>query len=194
MIKSYVLTKEGKEEINAHNFDDIDFRRYEFIKKRKNKKTYSYCPAFMTFDIETSHNSDVSWCYQWAVKFDNRYFCGRKLSEFMTYLQNVYEFYDLSETKKILIYVHNLSYEMQFLKHYLKEFDDNINVLAVDSHGYISVDVNGFKFLCSYKLSNLSLDLFSKSYAVKYRKAVNEIDYSIKRYQDEQLTDSDWFY
>jgi len=194
MIKSQVLTVNGKEDIYAHNFDEIDFKRYEFIKKRKNKKTYSYCPVFMTFDIETSHNNDVSWCYQWALKFDKRYFCGRKLSDFIIFMKNIYDFYDLSETKKILIFVHNLSYEMQFLKHFLKEFDENINPLAIDAHSYISVDVKGFKFLCSYKLSNLSLDLFSKSYAVKYRKAVNEIDYSIKRYQDEELSSSDWFY
>ena len=194
MIQSEVLTNEGRERITAFSWDEFQYVSHEFIKKRKNKKTFQYCDDFMTFDTETSHNEAQSWLYQWAVKFGKRYCYGRTPEDFINFLKRTKEQYDLSDTKKILIYIHNASYDLQFLKHYLHDYDENMSVLAVDSHGYISVDVTGFKFLCSYKLSNLNLDLFSKNYAVKYRKAKGEIDYSIKRYQDDDLTPSDWFY
>ena len=52
----------------------------------------------------------------------------------------------------------------------------------------------GFRILCSYKLSNMSLAKLSESYAEKYIKAVGEIDYNIVRYQDSKLKYNDWFY
>ena len=194
MIKSQVLTIDGKKDIVAFTPNEIKFKSFEFIKKRKGKRVYYYCPKFITFDTETSHTDTESWIYQWACKFDLKYIYGRTPSDFIEMLNRLVEVYNLSDTRKIILYIHNLSYEMQFLKHYIYQYDNNMEVLAVDAHNYICVDVKGFKFLCSYKLSGLNLDKFSKNYAQEYRKASGEIDYSILRYPDDELTGSDWFY
>jgi hypothetical protein len=198
MKHSYVLTRDGREPITATDPDETELKRYEFIKKRKGKRVNYYCPEFMAFDIETSHTDVEAWLYQWAIKFDNKYIYGRTPTDFINFLKRCIDFYKLSENKKIFIVVHNLSYEMQYLKHYLNELthehDSEMEVLATDAHNYISVDIYGFKFVCSWKLSNLNLDLFSKSYGEKYLKASGEIDYSKVHYQDERLDPSDWFY
>ena len=93
----------------------------------------------------------------------------------------------------MIIYVHNLAYDMQYLKRYLCELGE-LKVMATDTHTFLIVDVSGIRFLCSYKLSNMPLSLFADTYAEKYKKAVGEIDYTVIRYQDSALTASDWEY
>lgn len=195
MIKSKVRTKEGTEDITAYSFNEVDFSDLKFSKRRRNKRIYLYADEYAVLDTETSHDStERAWIYQWAFMIGYTYVYGRKPSEFIALLHKLRDRYELNDMKKIIIYVHNLSYDLQYLKHYLKEYDENIEIFATDSHTMLIVDVFGFRFLCSYKLSNMSLDLFSRSYAEKYLKAVGEIDYTKIRYQDTDLTDDDWFY
>lgn len=195
MIYSKVKTSDKDEEIKAYSVEEYNPEWLHFSKVQRNKKVYKYANKFGVLDTETSHIDDkIGWIYQWAFKLGDDYVYGRKPSEFITLLQKLGERYNLHTMKKIIIYVHNLAYDIQYLKRHLIEYDPKIKMFALDNHAVLIVDVFGFRFLCSYKLSNMSLDLFSKNYAAKYRKAVGEINYNIVRYQDEVLTDSDWYY
>lgn len=201
MITSSVLTTSGPVPINAYRPDEFTYEPLHFSRKTKNKKHVYYCDEFATFDTETSHTDTASWIYQWSVKFDRRYLYGRTPSDFIELLKALQVHYNLSDERKIFIIIHNASYEMQFLKHYLRIYDatmrggsDEMEILAIDKHTYISVDIFGFRFICSYKLSNLNLDLFAKNYADHFRKATGEIDYRILHYPDEELDASNWFY
>ena len=134
------------------------------------------------------------WIYQWAVKIKNTYIYGRKPSEIIELLRKIAEHYKLNDKKNIIIFIHNMSYDIQYLKNYLNEYDPTMEVLATDTHALIQCKVFGFKILCSYRMTNMSLANLSKHYAEKYIKAVGEIDYSITRFQDEDLTYNDWLY
>lgn len=194
-IGSKVKTKEGDEEITAVTPSDFNYKMLIFKDIQRNHKFKSYATEFMVLDTETSHiDEETAWVYQWAIKFQGQYIYGRKPSEIIDFMRQLAEYYGLSDVKKIICYIHNASYDIQYLKHFLKEYDPRMNVLAIDNHTFLQVDVLGFRFLCSYKLTNMSLAKLSKSYAKKYLKAVGEIDYSIVRYQDEELTSSDWYY
>lgn len=67
-------------------------------------------------------------------------------------------------------------------------------ILALKNHKILTVETDHFIFKCSYLLANRSLEAWANAHKTKYIKAVGEIDYNTIRYQDEELTASDWFY
>lgn len=196
MIYSRVKTKDGYEPIKAYSVSEFDPPLLLFKNLQKNHKITRYATDYICLDTETS-KTDVTcgWVYQWAVCIKQKIFVyGRTPTEFIDLLVKLSEHYELSDTKKIIIYVHNLGYDFSYLKLFLLKLDPTLDVLAVDNHSVLTVDMIGFKIICSYKLTNLSLGVLSDKYALKYVKAVGTVDYSIIRYQDSELTDNDWCY
>ena len=196
MIESQVKTKTGFENIKAYSVEEFEPPTLIFKKLQRNHKVIKYATDYICLDTETSKTDEATgWVYQWAVCIKQHIFVyGRKPSEFITFMQNIAEHYQLNDERKIIIYIHNLQYDFSYLKRFIMQYDPCIDVLAIDNHTVLTVDVLGFRFICSYKLTNLSLAVLSDKYAKKYIKAVGEIDYNIVHYQDETLTDSDWLY
>lgn len=195
MIDSYVKTKNGRQAIKAYTPEEMKLPITVFKDLQKNHKITKYATKYICLDTETSHTSNTcSWVYQWAAKFGELYVYGRKPSEIIDFMRRVAEHYELNAEKKIIIYIHNASYDLQYLKLFLRQYDPTADFLAIDSHSIIQCDVIGFRILCSYKLTNLSLDALSKNYSTTYVKAVGEIDYNLVRFQDSELGDNDWFY
>ena len=195
MLNSYVKTKDGRQAIKAYTPDEMTLPVLTFKELQKNHKITKYATKYICLDTETSHATNAcAWVYQWAAKLGGLYVYGRKPSEIIDFMRRVAEHYGLSTDKKILLYIHNMQYDVQYIKLFLRQYDPTAEFLAIDSHAIIQCDVLGFRILCSYKLTNLSLAALSDNYAETYVKAVGEIDYNIVRYQDTELTESDWFY
>lgn len=195
MIDSYVKTKNGRKAIKAYTPAEMQLPVLIFKDQQKNHKITKYATKYICLDTETSHiGNTCGWVYQWAVKLGELYVYGRKPSEIIDFMERVAEHYELSDDKKIVLYIHNAAYDLQYLKLFLRRYDPSARFLAVDSHAIIECDVIGFKIVCSYKLTNMGLAALSDNYAELYTKAVGEIDYNIVRYQDSELTASDWFY
>ena len=195
MIESYVKTKNGRQAIKAYTVGEMQLPIINFKMQQKNHKITKYATTHICLDTETSHTDNVTaWVYQWAVKFGGLYVYGRRPSEIIDFLTAVAEHYHLGDAKKIVLYIHNASYDLQYLKLFIRRYDPTAKFLAIDAHSIIQVDCLGFKIVCSYKLTNLSLNALSENYSELYTKAVGEIDYNIVRYQDSELTASDWFY
>lgn len=196
MIESQIKTKTGFENIKAYSVEEFEPPTLIFKKLQRNHKVIKYATDYICLDTETSKIDEATgWVYQWAVCIKQHIFVyGRKPSEFITFMQNIAEHYQLNDERKIIIYIHNLQYDFSYLKRFIMQYDPCIDVLAIDNHTVLTVDVLGFRFICSYKLTNLSLEVLSDKYAKKYIKAVGEIDYNIVHYQDESLTASDWLY
>lgn len=195
MIKSKVKTKEGTKSITAYTYDEVKLPIVKFSDVQRNHKMIKYSNTFATLDTETSHAGECdAWVYQWAVKFGGTYIYGRKPSEIIELLIRMAERYELTENKRIIIYIHNAAYDLQYLKHYLHQYDASMKYFATDAHTVLICDILGFRILCSYRLTNLSLDALSKNYASTYVKATGTIDYNIRRYQDSDLAEDDWYY
>lgn len=196
MIKSWVKTKEGREPIIAYSVDEVKLPMLTYKQLQRNHKIIKYATDYAVLDTETSHiDLTTAWVYQWAVKIKKTYIYGRTPEEFIDLLQKMGEHYKLSDKKRLILYIHNASYDLEYLKHYIRAYDPKANFLAIDPHTIIICDILGFRILCSYKLTNLSLAGLAKNYAKTYDKAVGEIDYNIVRYQDTELSiDSDWYY
>lgn len=195
MIEAHVKTKSGDKKIIAYDINEFNPPVLAFKPLQRNHKIKWYATDYMVLDTETSHIDDSkAWVYQWAVKFKSTYIYGRKPSEFIQLLTYLAEAYQLRGDKKIIMYIHNSAYDLQFLKHYLKEYDPTIDFFMLDNHSILICEVLGFRIVCSYKLTNLSLAALSKNYANKYIKASGEIDYKLIRYQDSELNEKDWYY
>ena len=195
MINSHVKTKDGKTPIVAFSVKEINLPMLTYKPLQRNHKIVKYATDFIVLDTETSHSDlTTGWIYQWAVKIKNMYVYGRKPEEIIELLCKMSERYQLNYDKRIIMYIHNASYDLQYLKHYLLKYDPKAEFFAIDAHSIIICDVFGFRILCSYKLTNMSLAQLSANYAKTYDKAVGEIDYDIIRYQDSDLSENDWFY
>lgn len=195
MINSKVKTKEGYEPITAYTVNEVVLPDLPFVDCYRGKRRILSCAEYAVFDSETSHYGlECAWVYQWAFLLGGVYVYGRTAAEFVDLLRYLKRKYKLSEVRTLIIYIHNASYDVQYLKHYLRLYDENMKITATSSHAVLSVDMYGIRILCSLRLTNLSLARLSEFYAKKYIKAVGEIDYNIVRYPDSDLTESDWLY
>lgn len=123
-------------------------------------------------------------CYIWQFGINDTVLYGRNLDEFKLLLD---ELTDIVEEPTI--WVHNLSYEMQFL---LNIFDVE-TTFARQSHKPMYITGNGIKFRCSYFLTRLSLDAWAKQHG-KCKKLVGNLDYSVLRTPNTKLSQKELDY
>ena len=147
--------------------------------KKKNKKTYKN--IISAFDIETTNLPDIkqAYMYTWQMAFyfveqDIVYYLmGRTWESFKEFLNRLKEKLD-KKGHSLVIYVHNLSFEFQFLKGVFTIENDNI--FALKSRKVLKVTIAGvFEFRCSYLHSNMSLSVFLDKFGAKHQKKSGEI-------------------
>mgnify|MGYP002522926304 CR=1 FL=1 len=171
------------------------------IYKKQGKERALYITEPMFLDTETSHNHKDGdearcWVYQWACLYHGYTVGGRTPSQLIDYLDKYIKLYGLCESRKMVIYIHNASYDLSYLMYFFKEHYGDIKMLNIKAHKVLSFEcVNvGLVFRCSYLLSNRSLDQWGEYTGAPVRKVVNGIDYDLIRYQDTPLTYNDWYY
>lgn len=167
------------------------------IRKPASKITYIRQPAFL--DTETSHNHDeempIAWVYQWCLEFAGEYCIGRKPSELVKAFRQLHDYYELNNEKRLVCFVHNLSYDHVYIYRQLTAEFGAPKILAIKPHKILSAVYDGIEFRCSYLLSNMSLSAWGSKLKCKVHKVDNGIDYDVIRYQNTKLKkDTDWFY
>lgn len=165
--------------------------------RKKNRK--SYLNHFIAFDIETttvSGDPPTAFMYLWQICFCGIVCMGRTWPEFTRLLQAMIDFYNADDEHYIVIYVHNLSFEFQFMRNFLQEQFDRPEVFATAKRTPLKVTYfAGLEFRCSYKLTNMTLDNAIKNEkGCKYGKALGFLDYSLIRTCDTQLTERELVY
>ena len=160
------------------------------------KKRVYYRNTVCAFDIETStivHNNElhsIMYLWQFAIKDTahkrNIVYMGRTWQTWDIILSAIND--ACIEDDYVVIYVHNLSYEMQFLSG-LYEFT-NENVFCVNPHKILKSVYDHLEFRCSMLHSNMSLEKWTQNLKVKHSKLSGEkFNYSIVRYPWTPLTD-----
>ncbi|MFX0586132.1 hypothetical protein ACOARR_12505, partial [Glaesserella parasuis] len=101
---------------------------------------------------------------------------------------------NLSESRRLVIYVHNLGYEFQFMRKYFDWLEDGL--FAVDERKPIkALCTYGIEFRDSYILSGFSLENTAKNLTThKVKKMVGDLDYSLIRTHLTPLTDVEMGY
>lgn len=197
----------------VYEFSDIEYLENDLemlyescfddnIFKRKNKPIL--LGDFLTFDIETTsikeftkYNPDenpiaFAYTYQfyifgkvWLLRYD--YECKKFFEIIANYCINHY--------CTICIYIHNSSFEYEFIKNMIKI--DNQDIFAVKTRKLLRFTAyNGhIEFRCSYMLSNMSLEKFTENYCQElYRKDKELIDYEVIRWSWTELSNEIIYY
>lgn len=162
------------------------------------KKKIEYLNVPVSFDIETSSFYDkgekTAIMYIWQLGINHHVIYGRTWLEFIECMKIIRDELSLSaENRRMVIYVHNLGYEFQFIREYFMWCDE---MVALQMRKPIkAVTTDGFEFRCSYLLSGYSLakvgDTLEK---YKVAKMVGDLDYSLIRHSETPLTDAELGY
>ena len=182
----------GYEIYNYKNFPYEWFEHRPYFNKTKSKREpVRYRAILMTFDIETTRipELDHSVMYVWQAAVDQVVCVGRSWKEFRKFLTRLTA--GMPEDGRIICFVHNLSYEFQFLRSVLHFEDDS--VFMPQPRKILKAVWRNIEFRCSYLHSNMSLDEYTRKFGVEYTK-VKGFDYSKPRYPWTPLTDAEMEY
>lgn len=154
-----------------------------------------YKDIVCAFDIETSYIPFVgaSVMYVWQVALGHTVYYGRTWQEWRKFFYMLRD--ELGAHETIVFYVHNLSFEFQFLAGNY-EFDTT-EVFAVEPRKILKCTMfdNAIEFRCSYIHSNMSLAKYTEKMGVKHKKlSGEEFNYSRVRFPWTYLTDNELLY
>ena len=185
---------------------EIEFKNHYFKKKNRADIVND---DIMCFDIETSSgflhkDSDTlepylgkskkyyedckkfAICYVWQYSINDNVFWGRTLEDFKDFLQELEHY----EPHKKIVYIHNFSFEFQFLINVL-QFD---YVFARQARKPLFAEWSTYQFRCSYFLTNMSLATWAEQRKLSVQKLTGNLDYTILRTPKTALTDKELAY
>ena len=168
------------------------------VTKRRHKKSsihYYDCPC--AFDIETTsfidaNHEKASTMYVWMLGINGLCMMGRTWEEFINVINTISGILELDENNRIIVGVHNLGYEFQFIRHYF-EWE---NVFSVDIRKPVyAITTQGIEFRDTYILSGYKLETVGKNlHTYKVEKMVGDLDYTKIRNSKTKLTKKEMGY
>lgn len=175
------------------------------------KKT-SYIAQPAAFDIETTaineEDNHFSFMYLWQFSLQKTVIMGRTWEEFIYFFKKLGETLGLSKNKRLVIYVHFLSFEFMFIKDFLHiedlfakskrkllKFNACILDLYNDEINKMNGNINNlpfFEFRCSFFLSNMSLAKFCENSegCLHYKMSGDDFNYKEIRTPETKLTNN----
>ena len=161
----------------------------------KDNKQINHVNIECAFDIETTstevQGEKFAFMYVWmfGLGVGNSVYYGRTWNEFVEFCETLQNRFELSETKKLVIYVHNLGYEFQFMRKYFRW----LSVFSVDERKPIkALSSFGIEFKDSYILSGYSLANTAKNLTKhNIKKLVGDLDYELIRHEKTELTQNE---
>lgn len=165
---------------------------FRFAYAQNKKLKYFNVPC--SFDIETTSffrsigkdEEKIGIMYMWSFGIYGLVIIGRTWEEYINMLSELCEILDLNENKRLIVYVHNLGYEFQFLRKWFEW----TNVFCIDTRKPIyALCDNGIEYRCSYLLSGYSLQKIGENLLTyKVEKLVGNLDYKKLRHSKTMLT------
>ena len=182
---------------------EFDFRRHSSRSKKQ------YFLEFATFDIETtSHieympdgeidvDASYGYMYIWQFCIDYKVAVGRTWKEFLDLLVRIRTHLS-NNTPYFVVFVHNLSFEFQFLYGILQFYGyEDLEFFAISSRKVLSLTIGELRieFRCSYRLTGESLgNLLDDVPGVKFTKMKGDLDYTKERTPLTELTPQELAY
>lgn len=162
-----------------------------YIDETGNNITYKDKEERQKFD-PTYNPEKRATMYIWQLGLNGRVIVGRTWEEFRNCCVELSKLLHLSEKKRIILFVHNLSYEFQFISRLFKW----VNVFSIDVRKPIyAISTLWIEFRCSYLLSGYSLAMLGKQLTThKVEKLEGDLDYSLMRNTKTPLTDKELGY
>lgn len=166
-------------------------------KKRYRKPSIRYWNIPVSFDIETTSTEQdgepLAWMYEWTFAItEDLVIYGRNWNDFQCLSMILNDIFELNENQRIICFIHNLSFEFQFMRLYFKWY----NVFANGSrHPIYAFNTDGIEFRCSATLSALPLSKVAENLTShKIQKLKGDLDYSVLRDEFTPLTNEELAY
>lgn len=179
-----ILGRKGKKVDN--NIYSFDIETTSYIKLNGN----IYNPnCYEDFTQKEKDNSEFySIMYIWMFSINDVVYYGRtwdELKEFWTML-------DEYIPQKKIVFIHNLSYEFQFLR---SQFDFK-DVFARTKRKVMKASLSYYniEFHCTYLMTNISLEKLADTFKLPIKKLVGNLDYNIIRSPKTKLTQKELAY
>lgn len=177
------------------NLDYKTYRKYNY----HTKTSVEYLNLESGFDIETTstyvNNDKFAFMYLWGFGIGENadfFVYGRTWEEFQELINFLSNELNLSPTRRLVVYVHNLGYEFQFMRKYFEWLE----VFAVDERKPIKATIKqGIEFRDSYILSGYSLENTAKNlHSHTVEKLVGDLDYKKIRNSKTIITEQELKY
>lgn len=174
--------------------------RVSQLSKVGNKIRYYNIPA--SFDIETSslrldNDEKFAEMYIWQFGLDGSVMIGRTWLEFTVFMRELTNRLYLDLANRLIVYIHNLAYEFQFIRKRIKWAKDTEGMDVVFSlkprKPIYALSAKGIEFRCSYIYSNYGLEYLGANLVTRYpvQKLSGDLDYRLIRHSGTPLTDQE---
>lgn len=190
---------------SGENAPVFDFQNFPFEiftgaplykKCGKTRDNIFYYNLVCSFDIETTTidiDKPFAFMYQWQMAIEDYVFMGKTWEEFQDFLNKLHAVFNINiqehetvingKTEKILegrslvFYVFNLQFEFMFCQHFIGEL---VSPLFTNIYEPLILPcANGISFRCAYRLTNKSLEVFTKGFP--HAKLAGDLDYKALR-------------
>lgn len=180
--KNFTGNNKGEKFLNVPVSFDIETTSFY---RDETGETYSY-DRYQKLGGKATKFEKCSLMYVWQFGINGYCILGRTWDEFKTMVNRLVKILGLSQEKRVIVYVHNLSYEFQFIR----ELFDWEKVFSIDLRKPIyGITKQGIEFRCSYLLSGYSLaKLGEQLHTYKCEKMVGDLDYSLLRHCNTPLS------
>lgn len=194
-------TISGAVSVPVYSYDEIPYTDIMISareSKKRGKHSVSYLEIPCAFDIETTNiyqrlkNGKIdsafhpyAFMYHWQFCMGYRVIFGRTWGDFQRLLSSIIRNMNLSNRLRLVVYCHNLSYEMQFMRRFINVTG---SFCKADRQPLKVVHDGCIEFRCSAALSNMSLQMFCKSENARFYKMADTYDYSKIRTSSTELT------
>lgn len=160
----------GKQETRAETVYTVrDYPYSEYLEAetvRKRGTWFLNIPA--AFDIETTsidrpaeQGGPFGFMYHWQFCVGDKVCFGRTWEDYLYFQEHLVDALQLSESRKLVVYVHNLAFEFQFSW----RFWGIESIFARSPREPIKVESKCIQWRCSYILSNMNLAKFCQNSA-----------------------------
>lgn len=175
---------------------DVIISELEETATLSNSRNVKYYEVPICFDTEVTsfekNGNKYANMYAWSLSIQGYVILGRTWDEFMDVYSRLLEIFELTEEKRIIIYIQNLAYEFQFM---CKRFVWNSVFCLKERRPIKCVTVDWVEFRCSYMLSGFSAAVIGNNLQrYKIHKMVGDLDYLKMRHSSTPLDNKEWKY
>ena len=173
MRKLLVETVDGFRKETIYTINELSLLRHNLECRESTKRGIKYLEIPCAFDIETTNifkkdengNIDPSvrpyaFMYHWQFCINDEVCFGRTWKEFQDLLEQLSRRMDLDNKRRLVIWCHNLNFEFQFFRRFVKVID---GFYKEDRCPLKVVIDGGIEFRDSYILSNMTLAKFCEN-------------------------------
>lgn len=181
--------------IQCADFDEKIISRFPVAKpgpgrRTKSRKGHRYMDCICAFDIETSRLPDIEQSIMYIWQFQVDQICtviGRTWDEYKDFVERLQK----ALPADLIVFIHNASYEWQFLKGI---FDfQSADIFAMDTRKVLKFKDRKIEYRCSWLQSNMNLQKFTETFGAEHVK-LKGFDYEKIRYPWTELSDEELAY